>query len=1259
VNPQGVGIVTSADVPQILTQEPGAAAPATVTGENGAVVPQSSLTALFNSSGDYVGSYGIDPSTGAFSAWNAQGQETSFQAFAAEHNLANGATPVAYDGGNAVLYNSSGQLIGLDVAGYVVTTPVSAQSGSPTIGLTTVYDVTGSDDLGSFGYSESAKDFQLNGSSADGTLESEYGFTAAQISYVEQSVQANGGWNLSDSTVSAVYNDLIANELGQNSVAFGNGDSAVYNAQGSYVGTAADVSGIFAIFDQNGSADSTPVLTDDAVSVSEQEAVAQAVSCSTVTTSSDTANLRQISQALSAYLLAQGAGASLTNAVDVYDSGTYLGNVGIDSATGQFAIEESTGIVLDTNASLVSPYGLTSAALANAQQLWTTAASSPLSSTQTSELSSAVSDLGKLLSALDADPFGNLTPAQVAAYTPQQLSEYSASQIEGLSAAQINPLDKAQVQALNAYGLSASALGGLTSNTIQALSNAQIAALGEQQVQALGTSAKYLTASQVGSLIASGASGLSTFALAAFTTAQLQALSASAGVAGLSSAQLGALSAAQQTAFAATLNVGVLSSAEVAELTTSVVQALTNAQVASFQASQASGLQSVFSELSASQIGALQPAVVAAFTPEFIEGLTTPQLQATTASQLSALSAYNVSWLTASQINVLSASQIKALNLSSTIWQFSGLSASAIQSLSGGQIASLLPLAIQQLGTSVQYLTAGQIPSLNVAALWNQQVAALTLTQIAALTASQISQLNTQQIWSLNTAQFSAFSTAQVQSFTGTQLSAAGPELQEVLTPGLISELAPTQVASLSSQQLQALDTAQIAALTAPQIQALANSQLAEFTNTQLASLSATQIQALTAAQIQGLGASTLQALTSQQISALTANQLGAFSATQLADLSVGQLGGLTDTQLEELTPAQTDDFSVDQYSVISTDAAEAEETLAWIPVGGSASSGPLSGDPPPAGLPDGVYIGFINQGQNGAGMAHSFFEVVQDGVTYVYGYGPGANDQFVEMNGQYNSSAWNAATIFQVQPPQGWTVEAWTTLGINAGNQLDNYLADNSLPYAPTINDCYTGAAAIAASMGVPTDDFAWAAGVNTQENQISPLSQALSAIAATTTNQSDANWLAQNAIGVSNTETAGLTQMEQEPDGSWQLPEITVVTSNNPSPTLQDALDAINQYDSDVDQEETTVAGIYQNYISGLVSPDQTFNNAYAQIAGDSIAGAELGDPGDLPINWFDIPDPGPGFTDSPLPLPAPQPTDPFELTLATVLSALNASA
>lgn len=256
MNPQGVSNVTSADVPQILTQEVGTAAPVTVADEAGAAVSANSLTALFDSSGVYVGSYGIDPSTGAFAAWDANGNETSFQAFAAEHQLANGAAPIASDGGNAVLYNSTGQIVGLDVAGYVV-------NGSA--GNATVYNQT-NDEVGTFGLTQNGADIDLFGSSADTLLES-LGFSHAEITQVAASIAASGGWNLANATQAAMHEALIEAALAGNTTGMGTEPTAVYDADGSYVGQFM-VSGE-EIVDQNGDSDTTPVLNDDNITSAE------------------------------------------------------------------------------------------------------------------------------------------------------------------------------------------------------------------------------------------------------------------------------------------------------------------------------------------------------------------------------------------------------------------------------------------------------------------------------------------------------------------------------------------------------------------------------------------------------------------------------------------------------------------------------------------------------------------------------------------------------------------------------------------------------------------------------------------------------------------------------------------------------------------------------------------------------------------------------------------------------------------------------
>ncbi len=707
MNAQGVSGVTTADVPEILTQQPGTAAPSIVTDEGGAVVPQTTLTALFDQNGNYVGSYGTDPSTGAFSAWNAQGQETSFQAFAAEHQLANGATPVASDGGNAVLYNASGQIVGLDVAGYVVDTPSAMQNTpTPEDGDTTVYDGTGQNELGSFGYSAAASDLVINGVSADSILESD-GFTASQLSQVEQSLEANGGWVLSNANDAAVRCALIEYELGGSTIALAAGtvvtaSSNVYTAQGAYLGSFSDANGEFSAYNQNGVVNATPVMQDDGVTAAQQEAAGQVLTSALPGQLAGDADLRQINVALSAYLLSQAAATPLTNSVDVYDGQVFEGVIGIDSQTGQLALEESSGVVVDVNSSLVAQSGLTASALTNVQQLLATTSSAILTSAQAAMLSSTVSALNDVLQNLDNDPFENLTPAQVGAYTVQELADFGSDQVEGLTAAQINGLSTAQIQALNAGGFSATALAGLSSSSARALTPTQIAELDAQQVQALGTLVDLFTPSQFGALTWDGVPGLTTPALAVLDDQQLQALTptlfsalSDAQVAALSPTQLAALSATQVDALSASqinalsmpqiqaLDTSTLGEAALDGLSESAVQSLSQSQVGDLSANQVDWLGDAVEWFTAQQVGALSSSQM--------QALSAPQLTALSATQLSMLAATQLAALAPNQIAILTASQTEALDGA----QLSLLNTAQIDAVEQGQLMSL---AESQLG---------------------------------------------------------------------------------------------------------------------------------------------------------------------------------------------------------------------------------------------------------------------------------------------------------------------------------------------------------------------------------------------------------------------------------------------------------------------------------------------------------------------------------------------------------------------------------
>ncbi|MGA8840468.1 MAG: hypothetical protein WB491_08245 [Candidatus Aquilonibacter sp.] len=903
---QGVNNIPSADVPQILTQGAGTSAPIQDYGENGAAVPERSLTALFNPSGQYVGSYGLDPSTGAFAAWDANGNETSFQAFAAEHELANGATPFGVDGGNPVLYNSSGQVIGLAIAGYAIDTPDTAQNTTaPVDGLTTVYDESGQNAIGSFGYSEVDGDLEIDGGSADSGLES-VGFTPGQIAEVDQSLQANGGWDPTNATDSAVYEALAETTFAQHTYSQGTVVVGVYDAQGSYVGEFGENGGSWSLSDQDGVTDAASVVTavfqSDGITPADSGIAASQVSTQEVPDSpSDYLNLRQINSALAAYTLAQGASSPLSNAVDVYDSsGNYYGNIGLDAATSELAIESSGGGVLDVNAPLLAQYGLSSSAITAAQQLW---GSGNLTQSQAATLGSAASALDDLVEAFDTNPFENLTPAQVAAYTVQQLGSFSPAQVQGLNAADIEALSTAQVKALQAVGLTPAAISALSAMEVEAISPAQLYYFNTQQIQALGTSVADLSIAQFSSL---QANALTPQQLAVSTPAQLAALSA-LQVSGLDATQLNSLDAQQLQA----LNVADVSWRTIAGLSGPAFEALTPTQIASLGAN--SGLGSGIQYFSTAQLQAIAPGVFATLSMGAAASLPTSQLKALTPAQLSQLPDVDVDQLSAQQINALSVPQIQSLNMQ-FYWQFANLSPTTVAAFTYNQVSSFALWEFQQLaaGSLIQDLTPS---SINVEAI-GAYICWLTPQQISALSPTQISQLSSDQLWeSLNASQFAALTPGQIQAITTSQIAGGGWALPDNITASQVAQLTPNQVSALTTGELQMMSSAQIGALTPTQTSAL--------TGAQISALSATQLQALSSTQLQALSGSQLNAMSGTQIAAFSGQQFSSFTGAQLASLSNAQMNSLTTGELAAMTVPQAASLNREQIASINRNALD------------------------------------------------------------------------------------------------------------------------------------------------------------------------------------------------------------------------------------------------------------------------------------------------------------------------------------------------
>ena len=593
-----------------------------------------------------------------------------------------------------------------------------------------------------------------------------------------------------DPVQAAMREALIEASLAGNTTSMGTVQTAVYDANGSYLGQFGG-SGGYTIYDQNGGVDSSGVMTDDGVTLADQELAGQLLTFSydqPIPTSAYT-NLRQINQALSAYLIASDNSDPLANAVDIYDSnGNYYGNVGIDQTTGQMAIEAQGGSVVDISAALLAQYGLSASAVESAQQLWAPAGS--LTESQATELSTTTTDLGALLQQYSDNPFENMTPAQIAQMSVSELSGFSAGQIYNLTAADVKALSGSQVEALQ--------LSGLTSAAVAALSPAEIAALSPAQFVHLNLGA--LTTQQLGVV----------------TPAQLAAL-APYQVWGFSVAQLNALTAQQLQA----LNLSYASAATIGGLSAAAFGALTTAQITSLGPN--SGLIYGLQYFSATQLQAVNPGTFAYLNS--IGHLTGAELPELLPSQIAQIPAGTIDEFSAQQLNEFSVPQIQALNMT-WYWQFASLSPSTVEAFTGNQIASLAPWELEQLDAS-QSLIAGLTPS-----------------QVAALTASQIPYVN---ITYFNTQQLQAITPAAVAGFSSWDLYSLSPEQVTALTPSQLASLSAAQVAGFNATQINAMSAQQIQALNVSDLSSsplngLSEASVQAFTTAQVASFSADQI---------------------------------------------------------------------------------------------------------------------------------------------------------------------------------------------------------------------------------------------------------------------------------------------------------------------------------------------------------------------------------------------------------------------------------
>lgn len=331
------------------------------------------ITALYDNSGAYVGSYGIDPSTGYFSAWTSNGQETSLESLIDGHNLSNNFVPISSDGRAGVLYNNAGQYVGAAVAGYVDTTDFSGQSISDYTG---VYDKTGKL-LGYYGVDPNDGSYSLwspSGTETDATdiLEA-YGLsptdvqTAVQMS--TESIAPTETATNDEQTVNAVLAQYFLN---QSESSLGTISTSVYDSSGSYVGSFGGAGdGTYGIWNQQGIQGTSAVaLTDSGLTEGEANNALQMLTQSIESSATGEVNLRTVNDAIAAYMLSQQFGAShVTNASDLYDGdGNFVGLAGESSSSGDFEVELQNGLAFDATSYLLDE-GLTQSQLDDAQAL--------------------------------------------------------------------------------------------------------------------------------------------------------------------------------------------------------------------------------------------------------------------------------------------------------------------------------------------------------------------------------------------------------------------------------------------------------------------------------------------------------------------------------------------------------------------------------------------------------------------------------------------------------------------------------------------------------------------------------------------------------------------------------------------------------------------------------------------------------------------------------------------------------------------------
>lgn len=868
-------------------------------------VAGSGLTALYDADGNFVATYGVDPSTGYFSSWDSTGTETNLNSLVAK--LGAGESVVSGNGQPGVLYNASGQVTGINVAGFT-SSLTAAQTQQSMTGMVQVRDASGNI-LGSFGaFGGPSSNLGLGSSGAYAGISGNIGLWDANGNYTDattllESLGLNdtqigdavvalsdpinsGGANSADAqaVIQALTSYLISANgdtpvvvtasAGVSGTLYNAADNpvaaasltSVYDANGHYVASyGIDAStGYFSSWNAAGHETDLRTLVADLRDFTSPVAPDGSVGISYDDSGNIVGlNIAGFAASTGARGVVQSGYYGLTSLTDV--SGRSLGAFGVANDTN-FVTVDASGTQTDATA-LLQSLGLSTSQIASAKAWLDGSSNTQASQTEAQAVGEALAQ--HVLWANTAEP-NALTPQQVSQLSTAQLQALTISELQGFSVAQIAALAASQVCAL-----SADQLASLSSVQIRALSHSAIGSLTATQITALGDEQfSGLSASQVGALSNSQIAALSTDQIGALLPSQTS---------GLSAAQLQVFSAQQIPALGAG-NIGAFNANQLESLTSAFIGALSPGQVGGFTAGQ-------LAQFSGAQMDALTPTDISMLDPNALAGLNWWQVASLTSSQVSAI--------TDPQIFALDAGQVGYLNKAA-------LSAEQVSAING------------------QALSGGY---LNIALLSDAQLGALTTAQAPSLTA--------QQIRSLSTGQLAALSTATITALSADALAALGTNLDSLLSPAAIATLSASSVTSLTAAQLSGLSSAQVASLSADAISAFSGSQVAalssvsELTTSEINSLSTDQVGDLTASQIESLapiafasfGTEQIAALSSSQLSAVSAAQIAAISAEQVASLSfvsalsVAALQALDQTQIAALQVSQLSQLSASEVA--------------------------------------------------------------------------------------------------------------------------------------------------------------------------------------------------------------------------------------------------------------------------------------------------------------------------------------------------------